>query len=95
MIIESMLDNDLYKFPMQQAVLHQFSDVMVEYKFLIGELADQRYATGRVGLYVYNMKAHFDNVVIVGEDIPENDFSTSSVEGPGKLAATWAETKFD
>ena len=34
MIIESMLDNDLYKFPMQQAVLHQFSDVMVEYKFL-------------------------------------------------------------
>ena len=41
MIIESMLDNDLYKFPMQQAVLHQFSDVMVEYKFLIGEFTDQ------------------------------------------------------
>lgn len=33
MIIESMLDNDLYKFTMQQAVLHQFSDAMVEYKF--------------------------------------------------------------
>jgi len=33
MIIESMLDNDLYKFTMQQAVLHQFSDVMVEFKF--------------------------------------------------------------
>jgi len=33
MIIESMLDNDLYKFTMQQAVLHQFSDAIVEYKF--------------------------------------------------------------
>jgi len=33
MIIESMLDNDLYKFTMQQAVLHQFSDAMTEFKF--------------------------------------------------------------
>lgn len=33
MIIESMLDDDLYKFTMQQAVLHQFSDTIVEYNF--------------------------------------------------------------
>jgi nicotinate phosphoribosyltransferase len=33
MIIESMLDNDLYKFTMMQAVLHQFPSVEVEYKF--------------------------------------------------------------
>ena len=33
MIIESTLDNDTYKFTMQQGVLHQFSDAMVEYKF--------------------------------------------------------------
>jgi nicotinate phosphoribosyltransferase len=33
MIINSMLDNDLYKFTMMQAVLHQFPAVEVEYKF--------------------------------------------------------------
>jgi nicotinate phosphoribosyltransferase len=33
MIIQSMLDNDLYKFFMAQAVLHQFPDAMVEYSF--------------------------------------------------------------
>ena len=32
-MIESMLDNDLYKFTMMQAVLHQFPGVEVEYKF--------------------------------------------------------------
>ncbi len=33
MIITSMLDNDLYKFTMMQAVLHQHSGAMVEYLF--------------------------------------------------------------
>ena len=33
MIIKSMLDNDLYKFTMMQAVLHQFPGVEVEYRF--------------------------------------------------------------
>jgi len=33
MIITSMLDNDLYKFTMQQAVLHQHPSAMVEYLF--------------------------------------------------------------
>lgn len=33
MIINSLLDNDFYKFTMQQAVLHQFPDVQVEAKF--------------------------------------------------------------
>ena len=32
-IISSLLDTDLYKFTMQQAVLHQFPSVDVEYKF--------------------------------------------------------------
>jgi len=34
MIIKSLLDNDLYKFTMQQIVLHKFSNVQVEYKFV-------------------------------------------------------------
>lgn len=33
MIISSLLDTDLYKFTMMQAVLHQFPDAMVEYRF--------------------------------------------------------------
>lgn len=33
MIIESLLDTDLYKFTMQQCVLHQFPSAEVEYRF--------------------------------------------------------------
>jgi len=33
MIIQSMLDNDLYKFTQMQAILHQFPGAMVEYQF--------------------------------------------------------------
>ncbi|MCK5027934.1 MAG: nicotinate phosphoribosyltransferase, partial [Candidatus Pacebacteria bacterium] len=34
MIINSLLDNDLYKFTMMQIVLHKFSNVNVEYAFI-------------------------------------------------------------
>lgn len=33
MIIKSLLDTDLYKFTMMQAVFHQFTDAQVEYEF--------------------------------------------------------------
>ena len=33
MIIESLLDTDLYKFTMMQCVLHQFPDANVRYRF--------------------------------------------------------------
>ena len=33
MIISSLLDTDLYKFTMMQAVLHQFPGAEVEYRF--------------------------------------------------------------
>ena len=33
MIITSLLDTDLYKFTMMQAVLHQFPGAQVEYRF--------------------------------------------------------------
>ena len=32
-IINSLLDNDLYKITMMQGTLHQFSNIDVEYKF--------------------------------------------------------------
>jgi nicotinate phosphoribosyltransferase len=34
MIIQSLLDTDLYKFSMQQAVLHRYPSAMVEYRFI-------------------------------------------------------------
>ncbi len=34
MIIETLLDNDLYKFTMQQAILHNYSGAIVRYKFV-------------------------------------------------------------
>ena len=33
MIIQSLLDTDLYKFTMMQVVLHQFPGAQVEYRF--------------------------------------------------------------
>ena len=33
MIIQSLLDTDLYKFTMMQVVLHHFPGAQVEYKF--------------------------------------------------------------
>ena len=33
MIIDSLLDTDLYKFTMMQCVLHQFPDANVKYRF--------------------------------------------------------------
>ena len=33
MIIESLLDTDLYKFTMMQCVLHQFPGAIVRYRF--------------------------------------------------------------
>ena len=52
MIIQSLLDTDLYKFTMMQVVLHQFPGALVEYKFrcrnpgvqlapLVGEIRDE------------------------------------------------------
>lgn len=35
MIIESLIDNDLYKFTMQQIVLHQFPQAEAEYSFIL------------------------------------------------------------
>ena len=52
MIIESLLDTDLYKFTMMQVVLHHFPGAQVEYRFkcrnphvdltpFIGEIEDE------------------------------------------------------
>jgi nicotinate phosphoribosyltransferase len=40
LIIESLLDNDLYKFTMQQIALHQFPSAEAEYKFILRSKVD-------------------------------------------------------
>lgn len=47
-MIPSMLDNDLYKFTMQQAVFHQFPAAQVEYQFRCRNKADLRPIMTRV-----------------------------------------------
>ncbi|MBR5940438.1 MAG: nicotinate phosphoribosyltransferase, partial [Neisseriaceae bacterium] len=43
MIIQSLLDTDLYKFTMLQAVLHQFPQTMSEYQFRCRNLDETVY----------------------------------------------------
>jgi nicotinate phosphoribosyltransferase len=60
MIITSLLDTDLYKFTMMQAVLHQFPGAQVEYKFKCRN-ADLDLATGQatrpLAAYVNEIRA--------------------------------------
>ncbi|MBC8233328.1 sigma-70 family RNA polymerase sigma factor [bacterium] len=79
---------------------HKYKLNMTEEKeiikcYLDGELVlelNKRYAAGVVGLYSWNMRAHFDDFVVTGTDIPDG--------GPGfpvnrqaKLANTWGRIK--
>src|SRR4030095_8006063 len=56
MLIQSLLDTDLYKFTMMQVVLHHFPGAQVEYKF--------RCRTPGVDLrpHLEEMKAEFENL---------------------------------
>lgn len=57
---------------------------------LIASLSDSRCPTGRVGLAVNGAVAHFDNVVIRGDDVPDN---TIAVSLSGKLVTTWGRLR--
>ncbi len=49
-----------------------------------------RAPTGFMTIEVAGSVAYIDNVVITGDDVPDN---TSAVSSPGKLAATWGQMK--
>jgi hypothetical protein len=57
---------------------------------LMASISDSTLPTGRLGLSVYGGVAHFDNVVITGDDIPDN---TTAVSRQGKLATTWGRLR--
>ena len=55
--------------------------------------AGKRLNTGGVFLYVRNAEVHFDNVVILGESIPNIDMNGLSVSPGGRLTTMWGEIK--
>lgn len=66
--------------------------------FLDDELAfefnDDRLETGRLGLTMRYMQAHFDDVVITGDDVPDRGQPfVVSVDPKAKLTTTWAAIK--
>jgi hypothetical protein len=57
---------------------------------LMISLSDSHFPTGYVDLDANGCLAHFDNVVITGDDVPDN---SSAVSFSGKLAATWGQLR--
>ena len=57
---------------------------------LMASMSDSRFPTGRVGLQANGCLANFDNVIITGDDVPDN---TAAVSASGKLATTWGQLR--
>ena len=64
MIINSLLDNDLYKFTMQQVVLHKFSHIQVEYVFTNRGKANLAPYFEQIKEQIY----HLENLTMSGEE---------------------------
>jgi len=65
-----------------------------------GEFTDNSFPSGRVGLCVRNTHAHFDDLIISGDDVedggswdPAKHPVEKAVESKGKLAKVWGEIK--
>jgi hypothetical protein len=57
---------------------------------LFVSLSDSSLPTGRVGLSAGSCVAQFDNVVITGDDVPNN---TAAVSASGRLTAKWGQLR--
>lgn len=67
--------------------------------YLDGELVcklemDKRFTSGGVGTYLINARAHFDDFVVSGDNIPDGGPGLGkAVESVSKLATTWGNVK--
>ena len=61
---------------------------------LLVSLSDARAPSGFVSLEAGGVIAHFDNIVITGDDIPGNT-SKAVVSSSGKLAASWGQLRIE
>ena len=59
---------------------------------LMASLSDPRFPTGRVGLETIGCLSNFDNVIITGDDVPDNA-NLAAVSASGKLATTWGQLR--
>lgn len=59
---------------------------------LLVSLYDLSLPAGRIGLSAGSCVAQFDNVVIIGDDIPDNN-AKAVVSSSDKLAATWGQLR--
>jgi hypothetical protein len=59
---------------------------------LIASLSESQHPTGRVGLTVNGAVAHFDNLVITGDDVPDSS-NLTAISASGKLATTWGQLR--
>ena len=59
---------------------------------LVASLSDSNFSTGYVDLDANGCLAHFDNVVITGDDVPDSS-SLAAISASGKLAATWGQIR--
>lgn len=57
---------------------------------LMASLSDSQFPTGRPGLQTNGCLSNFDNVVITGDDVPDN---VTAISIPGKLATTWGRVR--
>lgn len=58
---------------------------------LVTAFDDDTVASGRAGLFIIKAHAHFDDVIITGDEIP--DGGPSAIEPKSKLVTTWGKMK--
>jgi hypothetical protein len=90
--------SDLKAFDLELDRWYRFKAVADEDDFefyidgdLMATLSDPRLSTGGSYINVAGSVAHFDNVVITGDDVPDN--ASSAVSSSGKLAASWGQLR--
>jgi len=59
----------------------------------VHEFTGTRFESGRGGIGLGGTEAHFDNVVITGDDIPNVGPSGYPVQPKAKLATSWGKLK--
>lgn len=67
MIAHSILDNDLYKFSMMQAFLHQFPGAVAEYKLVLRNFKDHTFFLKNLPRIMDEI-AHLENLKLTGEE---------------------------
>jgi len=77
------IDFELHRWYRLKAVVHEDTFQFYVDGRLVASYTDDRFPTGRLGLFAAACEAQFDNVIITGDDVPDN---TDSLV-PGDLLA--------